>query len=66
MTPLNTIKQVFAFVGLIKYIKYMWARRSYLLQPLIKIELDKLAFKWTYFEQKFFDDIKCIVPETPY
>ena len=37
--------QVCEFIGLVKYYRYMWSRRSHLLQPLTKLMSDKVKFK---------------------
>ena len=47
MTPPKNIIQVRAFVGLVNYYRYMWAIRSYLLQPLTVLTSTKVRFKWT-------------------
>ena len=39
----------------------MWAKQSYLLQPLTVLTSMKVKFKWTVAKQKSFDDIKLIV-----
>ena len=60
MLPKNS-RQVPVFVGLVKYYRDMWARRSYLLQPLTALTSTNIEFKWTYVKQKEFDKIKQIV-----
>ena len=47
MTPPKNIRQVNAIVGLVNYHKYMWDRRSYLIQPLTPLMSTKVKFKWT-------------------
>ena len=39
----------------------MWDRWPHLLQPLTKLTSNKSMFRWIEFEQKSFEDIKCIV-----
>ena len=39
----------------------MWAKRSHLLQPLTELTPNMVKFKWTFVEQKAFDEIKQIV-----
>ena len=61
MIPPTTKHQVRDFIVLIKFYRDMRARRSHLIQPLTKLTLDRVNFKWTSIEQKSFDDIKLIV-----
>ena len=37
MTPPKNVKHVRAFIGLVKYYRDMWAKRSHLLQPLTEL-----------------------------
>ena len=60
MPPKNQ-KQVHSFIGIVNYYMDMWAKQSYLLQPLTVLTSMKVKFKWTVAEQKSFDDIKLIV-----
>ena len=60
MTPPKNIRQVSAFVILVKYYRYMWARRSNILQPLTSLTSTKVKFKFTDVEQQAFDKIKQI------
>ena len=55
------MRQVCAFIGLVKYYSYMWYRRSNLLKPLTTLTSYKVTFNWTYIEHKSFEDMKCIV-----
>ena len=57
MPPKNT-KEVRAFIGIVNYCRYMWARRSHILHPLTALTSPKAKFKWTDVEQKAFDDIR--------
>ena len=61
MTPPRNIKQVHAFVVLVKYYRDIWARRLNLIRPLTALTSTKVTFKWTDVEQKAFDKIKWIV-----
>ena len=61
MTPPNNIRQVRAFVGLLKYYEDMWDRRSHLLQPLNTLTSNTVMFKWIDVEQQEFGKIKQIV-----
>ena len=61
MTPPRNIKQVHAFVVLVKYYRDIWARRLNLIRPLTALTSTKVTFKWTDVEQKAFDKIKQIV-----
>ena len=45
MTPHKNQKQVISFIGLVKYYRYMWAKRSHLLQPLTVLTSKKAKFK---------------------
>ena len=58
MTPPKNTKQVWAFVGIMNYYRYIWARQSHLLHPLTALTLPKVEFKWTDVEGKEFDEIK--------
>ena len=60
MTPPKYIKQVCVFVCLVNYYRYMWSKRSHLLQPLTALASTKLELKWTDVEQKSSDKIKWI------
>ena len=57
----TTKRQVQAFIGLINFYRYMWDRRSNLIQPLTALTLAKVEFKWISAKQKSFGYIKCIV-----
>ena len=48
-------------MGVIKYYRNMWPRRSHTLAPLTKLTSIKRKFKWKKFEQYAFDKIKRIV-----
>ena len=61
MTPPKNQKQVRSFMALVNYYRYIWAKRSHLLQPLTALTSKKVTFKWTFVEQKLFDEIKQIV-----
>ena len=58
MTPPTNTKQVRLFIGLVKYYRDMWPKRSHLLQSLTALKPSKVSFKLTDMEQKSFDDIK--------
>ena len=60
MTPTNSQKQVRAFIGLVKYYRYMWAIHSHLLQLLTALTSNKVNFKLIDVEHKVFDYIKHI------
>ena len=57
----NNKRQVSVFIGLVKYYRYTWYRRSHLLQPLTTITPDKVTLKWAGFEHRAFEDIKHII-----
>ena len=61
MVPLNPRKQVQKFIGVIKYYRDMWPRRSHMISPLDKLTSIKRNFKWTQVEKDTFDKIKRIV-----
>ena len=61
MTSPKNQKQIFSFIVLVDYYRDMWAKQSYLLQPLTALTPNKVNFKWTVVEQKPFDEIKQIV-----
>ena len=61
MNPPKNKKQVRSFIGLVNYYRYMGAKQSNLLQPLTALTSNKVKFKWTFVEQKAFDEIKKIV-----
>ena len=46
MTPPKNMRQMRAFVGLVKYYREIWDRRSHLLQPLTVLTSTKVTFKW--------------------
>ena len=48
-------------MGVIKYYRDMWPRRSHTLSPLTKLTSIKRKFKWTQVEQDYFDKTKRIV-----
>ena len=54
----TSLYYVRTFIGIVNYYRDMWARRSHLLHPLTALTSNKVKFKWTYMEQKDFDDIK--------
>ena len=57
--------QVWTFIGLVKYYRYILAIWSHLLQLLTSLTSDRLKFKCMTVEQKVFDDIKGIIePDT--
>ena len=58
MMPPKNQKQVLSFIGLVKYYRDLWAKQSHLLQPLTVLTPKKVKFKWTFVEQKSFDEIK--------
>ena len=57
-TPTKNTREGCEFVGLLKYYRDMWVRRSHLLHQWTEITSPKVKFKWTDVEQKAFDDIK--------
>ena len=57
MTQPKTNLQVHAFAVLVNKYRYMWSRRSHLLQPSTALTSDKVTFQWTYVEQQAFDKI---------
>ena len=63
MTPPKNTKEVCAFIGIVKYNRDTWARRSHLLHPLTALTSNKVKFKWTDIEQKLFDNIKRAVAQ---
>ena len=60
MPPINK-KQVRSFIGLLKYYRNMWAKRSHLLQLLTLLASKKVKFKWTPVEQNVFNEVKVLV-----
>ena len=58
MTPPNNLREVRAFVGLVKYYRDVWYRRSYLVHPLTSLTSSKVKFKLNDMEQILFDNIK--------
>ena len=60
MMPPKNQKQVRSFIVLLNYYKDMWDKQSYLLKPLSALTPKKLKFRWTFVEQKVFDEIKQI------
>ena len=58
MTPPKNMRDLSAFVGLLKSYRDIWYRRSHLLHPLTALTSTKVKFKWTDVEQKAFDNIK--------
>ena len=50
-----------SLIGLVNYYKDMWAKRSYLLQPLTALTSKKVNFKWNSVEQSAFKEIKQMV-----
>ena len=44
------------FIGVVNYYRDIWAR--HLLHPSTALSSNKVKLKWTYVEQKAFDDIK--------
>ena len=63
MTPPKNTKEVRAFIGIVNYYRYMWAKRSHLIHPLTALTPNKVKLKWTDVEQILFDDIKCAVAQ---
>ena len=59
-TPKNII-QLRACVGSVNYYRYMWYRRSHLIQPLTALTSTKVTLKWINVEQQAFDKVKQIV-----
>ena len=54
-------KQVCSFIDLVDYYRDMWEKRSHLLRPLTALTSKKVKLKWTFVEQKTFNEIKLIV-----
>ena len=59
MTAPNNTRDVRAFLVLVKYYSDMWDRQSHLIYFLTALMSHRVKFKWTYMEQKDFDNIKC-------
>ena len=51
MTPPTNTKQVRLFIGLVKYYRVVWSRRTHLIQPLTKLTPNKVTFKWADVEK---------------
>ena len=58
MAPPINRKYVRIFIGMINYYRYIWYRRSHMLQVLTKLTSVFVKFKWTSVEQEVFDEIK--------
>ena len=61
MTPPKNTNYVRVFIVIVDYYRYVWARQSHLLHPLAALTSNKVKFKWTDMEQKYFYDIKCAI-----
>ena len=59
--PPTTKKEFFKFICLVKHYRDMWERHSHTLQPLDNLMPSKVKFKWEYFKQKIFYNIKEVV-----
>ena len=51
MMPPKTKLQVSVFIGLVKYYRVVWSRRTHLIQPLTKLTPNKVTFKWADVEK---------------
>ena len=49
------------FIVLVNYSRYMWTRPPHMIQPLTRLNLENIPFRWTSIEQDSFKEIKCIV-----
>ena len=58
MDPSKNQKYVRSFIVLLNYSRYIWAKRSHLLQPLTALTSKKVKFKWTPVEQNASEKIK--------
>ena len=54
MTPPTSQKVLFKFVGSVNYYRGIWSIRSHSLEPLTKLTLDKVTFKYTEVKQQLF------------
>ena len=63
MAPPKHQKQVHSFMGLIKYYREIWAKRSHLLQPLTALTSKKVKFKRKIFEHKSFNEHHIYISE---
>jgi hypothetical protein len=53
----TTIKELRRFIGMVKYYRDMWVRRSELLAPLTSMTSKNVKFNWKDEHQKAFDNI---------
>ena len=53
-------KDVRAFLGMVNYYRYMWPKRSHILQPLTDLTADG-PFNWTEECEKAFNEMKSVI-----
>jgi transposase InsO family protein len=53
----RTIRELRKFIGFVNFYRYMWRRRSHILEPLTRI-VGQPRFTWTTEQQQAFEDIK--------
>ena len=57
----KTHKQLRQFIGMIKFYRDMWQKRSELLAPLTASTSKNVKYDWKDEQQKYFDAIKCVI-----
>ena len=57
----KTCKQLRQFIGMIKFYRDMWQKRSEILAPLTALTSKNVKYDWKDKQQKCFDAIKCVI-----
>ena len=60
LQPPTTTKQLRRFLGMCNYYRFMWPKRSHILQPLTDLTAQS-KFKWTSLHQQAFDKMKAVI-----
>ena len=63
MQPPTNKRQLRGFIGLVNFYRYMWKRRSHILEPLTTMSGKNTHFKWTSECQAAFDEMKRAISE---